>query len=659
MTTYSVNSLSSLIRVSGLGGSGLDTDSIVKQLMRAESAPLYKLTQKKQLAQWRQDDYRSITNLLRGFKDTYFNVVKASTNMLSLSSYKKFIGTSTNSSIVTVSGDAASTPGTHKVSVISLATAGIAVSGGVNGVTDKLEGTVSNYNLSGKTLQLTVDGVTREITLDNYTYTADPASSDIVSKADTGLQALLDAAFGTVLVGGVPTSKVTASFDANTQKLTFDTAGGASKVTLSGGTALSDLGFTAGASNRLDTAQSLDSLQTKFATDLTFNADGNLIFNINGSTFTFNKSVSLSAMMNTINADTKANVNMKYDETTDRFTITAKQLGYGDNIIIDAATQQGNFFGASSASAIGTGSATTTQGTDATAMIDNQLVTRSSNSFAVNGVTYNLLRAHTDPATQSETVSLTLNSDDVYNSIKSFVDKYNEVISSINTKLGEKYDRTYQPLTDDQKSNMSEDDIKKWETKAKTGLLRNDTLLQNIVYGMRKALSDGVIDSSGKTVNLSSIGITTGTYQSQGKLVIDEVKLKAAIQKDPDAVSNLFTRQSSVSYSAANTSALRTQRYNEEGLAYRLSDILDDNIRTIGGKGTLLEKAGIEGDSTEYTNLIYKEIVRYDTDIYNLSEKLKDEENAYYARFTAMEKYIQQMSNQSSWLSSQLSSTSG
>ena len=656
MATNSVNSISNLMRISGLGGSGLDTDSIVKQLMKSERAPLDKLSQKKQLAQWRQDDYRSITNLLRGLKDAYFNVAKSSSNIMSQSSFKKYVGTTSDSSYVTVSGSAGSTTGSHTISVISLATAGKAVSGGASGVTDKLEGTVSNYALSGKTLQLTVDGVTRDITLDNYTYTASPASSDIVSKAGTGLQSLLDQAFGTVLVAGVPTSKVTASFDAATQKLTFDTAGGASKVTLSGGTALSDLGFTAGASNRLDINQSLDSLKTRFANDLTFNADGKLIFNINGSTFTFDKSVSLSSMMNTINADTKANVNMKYDETTDRFTITAKQLGYGDNIKIDAATQQGNFFGAGSASAIGTGSATTKQGSDAIAMIDNQLVTRNSNSFTVNGVTYNLLKAHADPDTQSVNVSLSLNVDGVYDTIKGFVDKYNEVISTINTKLGEKLERDFQPLTDEQKVGMSDDDIKKWDEKAKAGLLKNDPILQNIVYSMRRALSNGV---EGVTTNLSAIGITTGKYQDQGKLIINEDKLKAAIQSDPESVNDLFTKQSTTSYRDANTPELREKRNKEEGFANRLADIIEDNIRTIGGKGKLLEKAGIQGDSTEYTNTIYKEIDRYDIDMESLADKLADKENAYYARFTAMEKYIQQMSNQSSWLSSQFSSSGG
>lgn len=648
MATNSVNSVSNTLRISGLGGSGIDTDAIVKQLMTAERIPLDRLNQKKQVAQWKQDNYRDITNLLRDLKDTYFNIAKPTSNMLSQSNFLKYTGTSSDSDYVTVSGNTLSTAGSHTISITSLATAGKAVSGG--GVTDALQGNaISEYNLSGKKLNVAVDGVIREITLGDYS--SDPNS--IV----TGLQTLLDDAFGK----NNGSSKVNVSMNASSQ-LTFDTAAGASKVQLVAGDALTALGFTAGASNRLDIYQSLDTIKSAFATDLTFSGSGKLVFKINSATFSFDKSTSLSSMMNTINSDVNANVNMAYDETTDKFTITSKLLGYGDNIVIDPAKQEGTFFGIGGASGIQTGNAIkdADMGSDAVAKIDGQLVTRNSNSFTVNGVTYNLLKANSDPATQSQTVSLTQNNDDVFNSIKGFVDKYNEIIVKINTKLGEKYDRDYQPLTAEQKSSMSESDITAWENKAKTGLLRNDPMLQDVIYNMRRVFSDGVTDTNGTKTTMSSIGINTGSYQDGGKLVIDEEKLKAAIKKDPNAISNLFSKQSSVSYASASTSPdKRTQRYNEEGIAGRISDILDDNIRTTNGKGLLLQKAGLPGDATEYTSTIYNEIDDYNKSITDLASRLADKENAYYARFTAMEKYIQQMSTQSSWLSSQFNSSGG
>jgi flagellar hook-associated protein 2 len=136
----------------------------------------------------------------------------------------------------------------------------------------------------------------------------------------------------------------------------------------------------------------------------------------------------------------------------------------------------------------------------------------------------------------TQTVSLTQDVDSVYDNISKFIAKYNEIIDTINNKLSEKYDRNYLPLTDEQKEAMNEDDIKKWEEKAKTGLLRNDSILQNIVYRMRSAVYDSV---AGISTALSEIGITTDTYVTKGKLIIDETKLKEAIRNNPDNVMNL------------------------------------------------------------------------------------------------------------------------
>lgn len=643
MAIDSINLWNSRMRLTGLGGSGLDTDTIVKQLMSAEKIPLSRLYQKKQLAEWRQEAYRDITNKLRELKDTYFNVAKPSSNLMSATSFKKYTGVSSNSSYVTVSGNAESVAGSHTVSVINLATAGKAVS--ATGVTRDLKGTgVSDFNLSGKTISITLDGVTKEITLGNY----DSTGTDIVDKAGTGLQDLIDNAFGA--------GKVVVGYDEATKQLSFDTGEGSSRIILSSGSkndGLSALGFSSGASNRLDLSNSLESLSSSFANGLTFNAEGKLKFTINSKEFTFDKSVSLSSMMNTINADTDAKVSIKYDETTDKFVITAKQLGAGNNIIIDEL-QGGSFFGAGGASGINIDTSAMIQGEDAKATIDGQLVVRSSNTFSLNGAVFTLVKAHADPSSESETVSLTADVEEIYNNIKGFVDKYNEIISYINTKLTEKYDRSYLPLTDEQKEEMSEEEIKKWEKVAKTGLLKNDPTLQDIVYSMRRALSDTV---AGMQASLSSIGITTGEYSEKGKLKIDEEKLKSAIQKDPTTVSELFTKKSNIDYSGSNSASQRAERYSNQGFAHRISDILNDNIRTIGGKGVLLQKAGIEGDATQYDNTIYDQINQYEKEITSLTDKLREKEDAYYAKFTALEEYIYQMSVQSDWIYTQFTNS--
>src|SRR3989339_1079660 len=94
---------SSLLRIGGLA-SGIDTDSVISGLMKAERIPLDRIKQKNQINVWKTEQYREVTNLLRGLKDEYLNILKQSNNMMSQTSYKQFTTTSTDSSIVTVSG---------------------------------------------------------------------------------------------------------------------------------------------------------------------------------------------------------------------------------------------------------------------------------------------------------------------------------------------------------------------------------------------------------------------------------------------------------------------------------------------------------------------------------------------------------------------------
>lgn len=631
-----INGVNNSSRVNGLI-SGLDTDSLVKQMLKIDSTKLDSYMQKRQLAQWRQDDYRNIINASKGFNDSQFDILTSTTNMLSPSTYAKFTATSSDSTVVTAAGTAGAAPGSHTVIVNSLATAASAASGGT--VSAPLVGTPISYALSGKNINVTLDGVTKQLTLDNYI-----DINDAVSKAGTGLQALVDTAFGA--------GKITVANVAG--QLQFNTAGGASRITLTSGTTsdgLASLGFASGSSNRIDTSKTLAALAANFATGLTFDASNNLVFSINSKTFTFASTTTLSSMMSTINSDTTANVTMSYDETSDKFRITAKQLGAGQNIKL--AQTGGNFFGITGAAKIDTAASYT--GTDASAVIDGQTLTRSSNSILVNGVTYTLLKQ----SGVQQTVTLAQDVDGVFNNIKNFVSKYNDLIATINTKLSEKYNRNYPPLTDDQRKAMSDTDIKAWEDKAKTGLLSGDSLLQGVLTNMRRALYDNVASVG---TNLSSIGITTGLYQTKGQLVIDETKLRAAIQNSPDKVMNLFSGKST-SYPVYNrslTSSQRTARYNEEGVAYRLYDVIQDNISTMrdssGKKGSLIEKAGLVGDASEFSNVIFSQINDFDTRINSLQDMINQKSDAYYAKYARLESTLSKLQSQGSWLSSQTAS---
>ena len=372
-------------------------------------------------------------------------------------------------------------------------------------------------------------------------------------------------------------------------------------------------------------------------------------------------------LMNIINTNSKAGVNLFYSSIEKRFILQTKATGETSTSILmdgnDNPLVEGSFLksiGFLDDSGSWAAGVDKIKGTDAKVYFKEIggsgeiLVQNAANTFTIDGVTYTLKNT-TPEGTEPITITVTQDVDKAYNAIKNFVDKYNELIDKINGKLNEERFRDYAPLTDAQRKEMSEKEIELWEQKAKSGLLRSDSILQNIVYGMRRALSDAVADIG---ISLSSIGITTGLYSERGKLHINEDKLKEALRNDPEQVMQLFMKKSSIDYSPDLDSTSRTQRYNESGLMYRIYDILMDNIRTTrnkdGKKGILLEKAGIVGDITEFQNLMDEELKRLDKRIDAAVEAMISKENKYWAQFTALEKAIQRMNMQSMWLMQQM-----
>ncbi len=339
---------------------------------------------------------------------------------------------------------------------------------------------------------------------------------------------------------------------------------------------------------------------------------------------------------------------MKYDSISDKLVLTATQTGAGNTIT--TSETGGNFL----VKVMGP----VTAGTDAQLIIDGQSLTRSSNIVTLDGVTYTLNKETAGDVS----VGVTQDVDGIYNTINDFVDGYNKIIKENNDKLSEKHDKDYPPLTDDQKSEMTEDQINKWNDKAKTGLLANDSLLSGFVSDLRSALVSSV---SGVNSNLAKIGITTVDYTENGQLHVDATKLKQAIQDDPTGVMNLFSQQSTsypgtMTVRSLTSSQLNT-RYKEEGMAYRVYDILQKYVSTYrdssNQKGLMLEKVGITGDTTNTQNVLTKELTSLADKIKQEQARLDDEQDRYYAQFTNMEQAINKLSSQASILASAFSNS--
>ncbi|WP_243571562.1 flagellar hook-associated protein 2 [Bacillus stercoris] len=270
------------------------------------------------------------------------------------------------------------------------------------------------------------------------------------------------------------------------------------------------------------------------------------------------------------------------------------------------------------------------EGTNAKVTINGFEMEKLSNNFTVNGVTYSI--KNTTAATGPVTTSVSTDVDGIYNQIKEFVNKYNELVDSLNEKLKEEKYRDYAPLTSEQKEAMSDKEIELWEEKAKSGLLKNDTSISTGTNQMRTDFYSQV-SADGKTYQLTEFGITTsGAYQMRGHLEINEDKLKAKIQEDPQSVAALFT-------SGSNSSA-----YSDKGIMKRIGDTLKSTVKSIEAKA---------GNSTMGTNdySIGKNLNTISTDITKMQDRLTTIENRYYTKFSAMDSAIQKMNEQSSYLS--------
>ncbi|WP_181502813.1 flagellar filament capping protein FliD [Paranoxybacillus vitaminiphilus] len=350
---------------------------------------------------------------------------------------------------------------------------------------------------------------------------------------------------------------------------------------------------------------------------------------------------SLNTVINRVNSS-KAGVTMFYDSFSDKVTLTRNETGNfhgkgpgddgfttptGPNAADDEITTLGGFLN----NVLNFGNAAEKGGQNAKFTINGLATERTSNTFTMSGVTFTLKDTFdvTDP---SVSISIKNDTESVFQNIKNFIDKYNETIEKIQKKISEERYRDYLPLTDEQKEAMSEKQIELWEEKAKSGLLRRDPILSSGLSQMRLNFYDPVTNSSinPKYKQLASIGITTSSnYLDGGKLIIDEAKLKAAIEEDPQAVEQLFI-------SSGTTDS-------EKGIMHRLYDTINSVMENI------YERAGKETwTNAQFT--IGKNLLDIEKRIDAFEDRLVEIEDRYWRQFTAMEQAINQYNSQAMYL---------
>ncbi len=284
------------------------------------------------------------------------------------------------------------------------------------------------------------------------------------------------------------------------------------------------------------------------------------------------------------------------------------------------------------------------------AEINGLTVRRGSNNFVLDGVGF-AMQATTNAPT---TITVRANADQAVANVGEFVTQYNEVLDLLNRELRAERHAEYRPLTPSQRQEMSEEDVKLWEARAKSGLLNNNPLLHRLVGEMRRAMSDQV---AGVNLSLADIGIGTRSFFENGRLHFDEDRFRNALATNGEQVARLLNQTSGTAYTPNLTGTERQTRRDTSGTMARLADVFEDNIRTTrdqhNRKGFFLERAGILGDASATRNVLAEQITRLNSRINQMQEVLTRKEDRYWRQFSALERAMSTMNSQSAWLASQ------
>ena len=500
------------------------------------------------------------------------------------------------------------------------------------------EVSTSDY-LSDKTISVTLNGQTKTIKLDGITPQGSESFNDAFVRT---LNEKVADAFGN--------GKLTAKLDGG--KLTF-TGNASDNFSISSGAGeLVGLGSET-LTSYLDTNKTLGDLLGDNMGGLTAvgqDDNGNDLYGltINGETMKFTKDTSLSSVMEAINSNTEAGVDVSYSKLTNEFVFTAKETGSAGKIEMGDDLAQ-KLFGDSKNYAHGTDAVFT-----ATINGKTQTFTRSTNNVDLDGLkvtlegTFDAVYVKDDQGqntdvvdkTQGVSFSTKTNTDTIVDAIKQFVEDYNALVTEVkkaysDMPLQQSNGSRYEPLTSEQEADMTESELKAYEEKAKTGILFMDSDLSSLYNSLRSAVTPGGNDGA----YLRSIGINTSYSEGLTTISLDEAALREALETDPDGVRDAFAK------SQKNGAAT-------DGLMASIQSVTEKYAATTGAtKGILIEKAGSQyAPSSALQNTMLDKMDEIDEQIEKWQDKMTNKVDYYTNKFTQLEMLINQMNSQSSAL---------
>ena len=466
-----------------------------------------------------------------------------------------------------------------------------------------------------KSYNLAENEIVSDKQLEKFTYSNEQAAKD--KNAASIKEALKGVAGYTFNFDG---TYVTAA-DSNGNSVDF------SMTSVEGGT----LGLTkASASNKISSGSTLSDLGFKPE------ADGTYKLNINGTEISLDKKSTISSMMSAVNKSA-AGVTMTYSSLTNSFTLESKEFGGAGKVEVGDTS-----LGRSLGLVDDNGTVGASEGQNAIFEINGKEVYLNDNTYTLDGNTFTF----NDNMTIGETytVNIAKDSTTVKDALKKFVESYNKLIEDVYGYIGKSPAKdddgnTYEPLTNAEKDEMSEDEITKWEEKAKQGVLYNDSTVSTVMSQMRSALYTSVTLDDGSKFGIYNLGIKTSSEWSEhGKLQIDEDAFDKAFENNEDAIIKLFTD-------------------SDTGMMKKLNSVIDGAVKSSGAantRGTLVRKAGKADSSVTTDSTIYKEMVKMQDRLKELQDRYDTKEEYWWKVFTNMETAMADLNSQTSYISSYL-----
>ena len=652
-----INSINgpSTIRLMGMQ-SGMDTDSIIQQTLRLHQMRIDSRFRARTILEWRQQTHNSIRNEISAFRNSFLTSL-GSTAMMNRNMYNATVATVTgkNAGAVSISTMVGSSVGSMTIGQIKQLASGakMSSSGNVslsgNGFSssatleslDFIGGKIgfTNYqasvvNTGGESVMLSKSAVDAAVWGDaTSTFKLSNGTQVTLTRDDSGVDPVYtytakdangaELYSGNVVFDGEGKALLQVGEDDSSQPVYTEIMQREDgKIEFEG----KALEFIKKATvDGVELVQREDGQIQNNGRTLSFVGETNLV--INDKEIKLTSNMTITQMLAKINSS-GAEVTLSYDRLKDRFSIESTKIG-GTLAEDLRLSSDGNFFDMLAGPGVDS-----SDGTLALVELNGIMEERNSNTFEYRGVMITLNQT-TDAGDEETTVVFKRDATEAVGKIKDFITAYNAIIKRLEGLITERKtgrESSYMPLTDEEKSAMTDKQIEEWEAIAKKGILRNDAGIQNLVTSLRRSLFDAV---EGAGMSPSDIGLSTGNFfgGTGGQIILDEDRLKAALENDPERVASIFVGSTDLDAS-----------YNEKGLIRRVNDLMGGYISTGGTQSRSLKS-------------LEDSIKRANEQIDKMQQKLFAEEDKLYRQFAAMETALSKLQQQGDWFSSMLGNT--